>query len=116
VAKERCRIATLKDVGVIVFRHSLGVVVVKTADAISRTGLPWLDNSSQSIACCGHDDPVRSQGLFADEINKSSRLNKISANRQCNSEARQKGVRLRAAWGWGNVQSEAAKRWDGATC
>jgi hypothetical protein len=53
---------------------------------------------------------------LADEINKSSRLNKISANRQCNSEARQKGVRLRAAWGWGNVQSEAAKRWDGATC
>jgi len=37
---------------------------VKTASAISRTVPPWLDNSGQWFACCGHDEPVRSRTVF----------------------------------------------------
>ena len=43
---------------------------VKTRASISRTVLPWLDNSSQKIVSCRHDEPAHGRICLADEINK----------------------------------------------
>jgi hypothetical protein len=78
-------------------------------------GLLWLDNSGQFIACCGQGGPARGQIHLAHAINKLSRLNKIPAAREGNSEAGRdtvcrSGVEQRAIEG-----SEAVERREAST-